>query len=102
MGSAALTINAVADWSSEDGSSCGELGFSTLPIATGTEGTAGSWLGLGLSGAATGGVCNAGKHLSIPAAGTVGDSNALTALFGRAIPFAGNSRTQHGAAVAED
>ena len=105
MGSGALVINAVAGWSAEDGSSCERPGFGALVIATGAGGTAGSWLGLDSNGDATEGVCT-GERLSIPAAavdnGTVGDSNALTALSGRAIAFACNSRTQHGAAVAVD
>ena len=105
MGSGALVINAVAGWSAEDGSSCERPGFGALVIATGAGGTAGSWLGFDSSGDATEGVCT-GKSLSIPAAavdnGTVGDPSVLTALFDRAIAFACNSRTQHGAAVAVD
>jgi hypothetical protein len=95
----------VVGWSAEDGSSCGRLGFGAFVIATGVGGTAGSWLGLESSGDAAEGVCT-GEPLSISAAavdnGTVGDSSALTALFDRAIAFACNSRTQHGAAVAVD
>jgi hypothetical protein len=106
MGSGALIINALVDWSAEDGPSCEGLSFGALVIATEAGGTAGSWSGLGSNGDATEGVRNVGKCSSVPAAavddGTLGGSNAFTALFGRAIAFACELRTQHGAAVAVD